>query len=69
MRQLFTARLARQKDYRLTKTLIGLDGNVLGIPFTGRWEYRRGISTGLHGADIRSTGYRMWAFGCGCDTL
>ena len=40
LRQLFTARLARQKDYRLTKTLMALDGNVLANTWEGAWEDR-----------------------------
>jgi nuclear transport factor 2 (NTF2) superfamily protein len=40
LRQLFTARLARQKDYRLTKTLMALDGNVLANTWEGTWEDR-----------------------------
>ena len=38
LRQLFTARLARQRDYRLTKTLMALDGNVLANTWEGIWE-------------------------------
>jgi nuclear transport factor 2 (NTF2) superfamily protein len=40
LRQLFRARLARQKDYRLTKTLMALDGNVLANTWEGTWEDR-----------------------------
>jgi nuclear transport factor 2 (NTF2) superfamily protein len=40
LRQLFTARLARQKDYRLTKTLMALDDNVLANTWEGTWEDR-----------------------------
>jgi nuclear transport factor 2 (NTF2) superfamily protein len=31
LRKLFTARLARQKNYRLQKTLLSLEGNVLSM--------------------------------------
>ena len=40
LRQLFTARLARQKDYRLKKTLLALEGNVLANVWDGTWEDR-----------------------------
>ena len=40
LRQLFAARLARQQDYRLTKTLMALDGNVLANTWEGTWEDR-----------------------------
>ena len=36
LRELFTARLARQKDYRLKKTLLALEGNVLANVWEGR---------------------------------
>ena len=38
--ELFTARLPRQKDYRLAKTLLALDGNVLTNVWEGTWEDR-----------------------------
>jgi nuclear transport factor 2 (NTF2) superfamily protein len=37
---LFTARLARQQDYRLKKTLHLLQGNKLGNSWTGTWRDR-----------------------------
>ncbi len=40
LRQLFTARLASQKDYRLTKTPMVLDGNVLANIWEGTWVDR-----------------------------
>ena len=40
LRQLFTARLARQKNYRLSKTLLALEGNVLANVWEGTWEDR-----------------------------
>ena len=38
LRTFFTARLARQKDYRLKKTLLALDRNVLANLWEGTWE-------------------------------
>ena len=40
LRDLFTARLARQKNYRLKKTLLALDRNVLAYLWEGTWEDR-----------------------------
>src|SRR6266581_1826185 len=40
LRELLTARLARQKNYRLKKTLLGLDRNVLANVWEGAWEDR-----------------------------
>jgi len=40
LRELLTARLARQKNYRLKKTLLALDGNVLANVWEGTWEDR-----------------------------
>ena len=40
LRELLTARLARQKNYRLKKTLLALDGNVLANVWEGAWEDR-----------------------------
>jgi len=40
LRRLFTARLARQKNYRLQKTLLALEGNVLINVWEGTWEDR-----------------------------
>jgi nuclear transport factor 2 (NTF2) superfamily protein len=40
LRELFTARLARQKNYRLQKTLLALDRNVLANVWEGTWEDR-----------------------------
>lgn len=50
LRKLFAARFARQKDYRLRKTLRMLHGNMLGNVWTGAWEDAR-------------TGRRMEGFG------
>jgi nuclear transport factor 2 (NTF2) superfamily protein len=38
LRKFFTARLTRQKDYRLKKTLLALDRNVLTNLWEGTWE-------------------------------
>jgi nuclear transport factor 2 (NTF2) superfamily protein len=54
LRQLFTARLARQKDYRLTKTLVALDGNVLANTWEGTWEDRE------TGKQIADRGVEVW---------
>jgi len=40
LRQLLTARLARQKKYRLKKTCLALEGNVLVNTWEGTWEDR-----------------------------
>ena len=40
LRAFFAARLARQKNYRLTKTLLALDGHVLANLWEGTWEDR-----------------------------
>ena len=40
LRELFVARLARQKNYRLKKTLLALDRNVLANVWEGTWEDR-----------------------------
>ena len=38
LRAFFTARLARQTNYRLTKTLLALERNVLANLWEGTWE-------------------------------
>lgn len=40
LRKLFEARLSRQKNYRLKKTLHALRGNVLANTWEGTWEDR-----------------------------
>ena len=40
LRQLFAARLGRQKNYRLKKTCLALEGNVLTNIWEGTWEDR-----------------------------
>jgi nuclear transport factor 2 (NTF2) superfamily protein len=55
LRQLFAARLARQKDYRLTKTLMALDGNVLANIWEGTWVDRE------TGKSMAGRGVEVWA--------
>jgi len=55
LRQLFTARLARQQDYRLTKTLMALDGNVLANTWEGTWQDRE------TGKAMAGRGVEVWA--------
>ena len=38
LRAFFTARLSRQKNYQLKKTLMALEGNVLANLWEGTWE-------------------------------
>jgi len=40
LRELFTARFARQRNYRLSKTLMALDRNVLANVWEGTWQDR-----------------------------
>src|SRR5207244_21636 len=40
LRALFTARMSRQKNYRLTKTCLALEGNVLANVWEGTWGAR-----------------------------
>jgi len=54
LRQLFAARLARQKDYRLRKTLVALDGNVLANTWEGTWEDRE------TGKSMAGRGVEVW---------
>jgi len=54
LRALFTARLARQKHYRLRKTLMALDGNVLANTWEGEWEDRDS------GKAMRGRGVETW---------
>jgi nuclear transport factor 2 (NTF2) superfamily protein len=41
LRAFFTARLSRQRSYRLEKTLLALEGNVLTNLWVGSWEDAR----------------------------
>jgi nuclear transport factor 2 (NTF2) superfamily protein len=53
LRTFFTARLARQKNYRLHKTLLALDGNVLANLWEGTWEDRdTGAATSGRGLEV-----------------
>ena len=54
LRELFTARLARQKDYRLKKTLLALEGNVLANVWEGTWE------DGDTGKAMAGRGLEVW---------
>ena len=54
LRELFTARLARQRNYRLTKTLMALDGNVLTNVWEGTWQDRD------TGKPMRGRGVELW---------
>jgi nuclear transport factor 2 (NTF2) superfamily protein len=54
LRAFLTARLARQKDYRLKKTLMALDGNTLANLWEGTWEDAR---TGKH---MTGRGLEVW---------
>ena len=54
LRQLFTARLARQKDYRLKKSLRMIQGNRLGNLWEGRWEDR------ASGKKMAGLGVEFW---------
>ena len=38
LRKFFTARLARQKNYRLKKTLLALDRNLIANLWEGTWD-------------------------------
>jgi len=38
LRKFFTARLSRQKNYRLKKTLLALDRNLIANLWEGTWE-------------------------------
>lgn len=55
LRELFTARLNRQQDYRLTKTLRALDGNVLANTWEGTWTDRE------TGKTMAGRGVEVWA--------
>jgi nuclear transport factor 2 (NTF2) superfamily protein len=54
LRRLFTARLARQKDYRLAKTLLALDGNRLANSWEGTWVDRQ------TGKSMAGRGVEVW---------
>lgn len=53
LRALFTARLSRQRNYRLRKTLMALDGNVLANVWEGTWQdARTGKPMAGHGLEV-----------------
>ena len=54
LRKFFSARLARQKTYRLTKTLLALEGNVLTNVWEGTWE------DGVTGKKMAGRGLEVW---------
>ena len=54
LRALFSARLARQRDYRLAKTLLALDGNVLANSWEGTWR------DSASGKAMRGRGVEVW---------
>jgi len=54
LRRFFAARLSRQKDYRLAKTLLALDGNRLANLWEGAWEDAR------TGKPMRGRGLEVW---------
>src|SRR5437879_13596741 len=54
LREFFALRLARQKNYRLKKTLLALDGNVLANVWEGTWEDRD------TGKEMAGRGLEVW---------
>ena len=54
LRALFTARLARQKNYRLAKTCLALEGNMLANVWEGTWE------DGDSGTPMPGRGLEVW---------
>ena len=54
IREFFAARLARQKNYRLKKTLLALDGNVLANVWEGTWQ------DGDTGKKMAGRGLEVW---------
>ena len=54
LREFFALRLARQKNYRLKKTLLALDGNVLANVWEGTWEDRD------TGKEMAGRGIEVW---------
>jgi nuclear transport factor 2 (NTF2) superfamily protein len=54
LRRFFAARLARQKGYRLEKTLLALDGNRLANLWEGAWE------DATTGKPMRGRGLEVW---------
>ena len=54
LREFFASRLARQKHYRLRKTLLALEGNVLTNLWEGTWE------DGQTGKRMTGRGLEVW---------
>lgn len=54
VRELFARRLGKQRDYRLEKTLVMLEGNRLGNLWTGTWVDRDS------GKRIAGRGVEFW---------
>jgi len=54
VRALFEARMARQQDYRLSKTLLALDGNRLANSWEGTWTDRES------GKKMAGFGVEVW---------
>src|SRR5947199_5721455 len=54
IREFFAARLARQKNYRLKKTLLALDGNMLANVWEGTWQ------DGDTGKKMAGRGLEVW---------
>ncbi|MBI3825901.1 MAG: nuclear transport factor 2 family protein [Candidatus Rokubacteria bacterium] len=53
IRAFFAARFARQKGYRLRKTLLALEGNVLANLWEGTWEdARTSVAMTGHGLEV-----------------
>ena len=54
LRKFFSARLARQKNYRLKKTLLALEDNVLTNVWEGAWE------DAVTGKNMAGRGLEVW---------
>jgi len=54
LRAFFAARLSRQRNYRLKKTLLALDGNKLANLWDGTWEDAK------TGRAMRGRGLEVW---------
>jgi nuclear transport factor 2 (NTF2) superfamily protein len=54
LRKLFSARLARQQDYRLKKTVLAIEGNRLANKWEGTWTDRN------TGKDMAGFGVEVW---------
>lgn len=54
LRRFFTARFARQQDYRLAKTLMAIEGNLLANVWEGTWTDSR------TGKPMAGRGLEIW---------